>query len=347
MLASIKRILITLVILTGVVIIVIFFYSEGRTYFSDEEATGNTAGNIYNGGLFCEKDGKIYFSNDNDDGSLYVMSSDTSYIKKLHDDKVAYINADENYVYYLRANNTRANNSGSILMFNNTGIYRINQNGKDLESISPNPGSYLTLKDNFLYYQNYDVNEGLYFYRNRIDNDRERLLIKEAIIPITVADNKLYYTGFEQDHDIHSMDLSSFTTTTVKKGSFAYPIFVGGYIYYLDISDNYSLNRMNNDGSDSVVLVNKRCSSYNITNTSTFLYYQIDDQENSRICRLSLDTMAEETLMEGNFKQLHVTSNYVFFKDFDNTHIYMLDADGSSKLSTFDPPNLNKDNKKK
>ena len=32
---------------------------------------GNTAGNLYNGGLFCEYNGVIYFSNPNDNGRLY------------------------------------------------------------------------------------------------------------------------------------------------------------------------------------------------------------------------------------------------------------------------------------
>ena len=32
---------------------------------------GSTAGNLYNGGLFCEYDGTVYFSNPSDGGKLY------------------------------------------------------------------------------------------------------------------------------------------------------------------------------------------------------------------------------------------------------------------------------------
>lgn len=343
--STIKKLLLTLIIITALIFTGILVYSSGRTYMNDESLVGNTAGNIYNGGLFCERDGKIYFSNDNDDGSLYVMNSkaDADSIKKLHDDKAAYINVDENYIYYLRANNTRENTSGSILMFNNTGIYRINQNGKSLKLISSNPGSYVTVFGNQVYYQNYDVNAGLFLYRNQTDGAFERLLLKEAVIPSALIDNKLYYVGVNENHNINGLDLSSFTSRSYIEGNFAYPIFFGEYIYYIDQENNYSINRMYKDGSERTVLVNNRTSTYNITNSGKYLYYQIDDMNNSKICRMDLTTMKSEVLLNGNFKQIHVTEKYVFFKDFNNTNTYIVSADGSSKLSTFNPPNLSKD----
>lgn len=340
MLASVKRILIILVVLTAIAFISIWLYSYNRTFFSKEGETGNTSGNIYNGGLFCEQDGKIYFSNDFDDGCLYVMNSDCSKIKKVHDDKAVYINADENYIYYVRANNTRENISGSILMFNNTGVYRINRNGDNIKAITGNPGSYLTLKDNIIYFQLYDVNKGLFLYRYQIDGKMERLLLEDAVIPAAVIDNSLYYAGFTADHNINKLDLLSFTTDTLYEGNFAYPIFEGEYIYYIDIEKDYKIYRMNADGSDKTVMVDEPCSTYNITNSGKFLYYQIDDLDNSRICRLNLETMESETILEGNYKQIHVTQNFVFFKDFDNSNTYLQAADGKLNLGTFSPPNL-------
>lgn len=344
-LSAIKNVLLTLCIITTIAIVGVFIYSSNRTFENDENLIGNTAGNIYNGGLFSERDGKIYFSNDNDDGSLYVMNYDTSNIKKLHSDKAAYINVDENYIYYLRANNTRQNSSRSILPFNNTGIYRLNQNGKNLKLISSNPASYVTLKGNHIYYQNYNVEEGLYLYRNKIDGSLERLLLKEVAIPVGFADDRLYYTGAAKDHNINYLDLSSFTTRTFIEGNIAYPIFSGEYIYYIDQSNNYTINRMNLDGTDRLVLINERCSTYNITNSGKYLYYQVDDLDNSKICRINLSTMETQVLLEGHFKQIHVTEKYVFFKDFNNENTYIVSADGSPKLGSFNPPNLSEDTK--
>ena len=55
---------------------------------------------------------------------------------------------------------------------------------------------------------------------------------------------------------------------------------------------------------------------------------------------MNLETMKSETLLDGNYKQIHVTKNYVFFKNFEDTTTYVISTDGIGKLSTFNPPNL-------
>jgi hypothetical protein len=339
MVSSVKRILIILAVLTVAAVIGITVYSSNRTYFNDEEEIGNTAGNIINGGLFCEKDGKIYFSNDYADGSLYVMNSDFSNIKPLSDDKAVYINADENYVYYVRANNTKENQNGNFLMFYNTGVFRINQNGTGFKAFTGNPGAYLTLKGNNIYFQRYDVGVGLYLYKYKIDGSLERLLLKDAVIPSAIIDNSIYYVGYAKDHNINALDLESFTTHPVFNGSYTYPIFMGEYIYYMNPEDDYRIYRMNRDGSEPTLLIDEHCFTYNITNTGKYLYYQVDDAVNNRICRMNLETMESDTLLDGNYKQIHVTEKYVFFKDFDNTNTYILSADGKVDINTFNPTN--------
>ena len=340
MLSIVKRILIFLIVATLAILMGVYFYTQGRTYFNDEDEIGNTAGNIYNGGLFCEQDGRIYFSNDNADGSLYVMRSDCTGFKKVHNDKTVYINADENYVYYVRANSTRENVKNAFMHFNNSGVYRIRQNGTDLKAFTGNPGAYLILKGNNIYFQRYDVEIGLYLHRYQIDGKKERLLVKDSVVPAAVIDNTIYYTGFSEDRDIKAMDLSSFTEHTTFSGLYAYPIFMGEYIYYIDIADGYKIYRMKQNGSYPTLLVDEQCSTYNITNSGKYLYYQVDNTKNNRICRINLETMKSETILEGNYKQINVTENYVFFKDFDDTKTFIVTADGSLDVNTFNPPNL-------
>lgn len=331
----IKKVLLSLFLITALLMTGVIIYSENHTLPNDEELSGNTAGNIYNGGLFCEKNGKIYFSNDNDNGSLYMMNSDATEVKKLSDDKAAYINVDENYIYYIRAVNTKENDSESCLPFNNTGIYRITRNGKKLKLMSGNPGGCIMLKGNYIYYLNYDLKNGLNLYRRQNDGSMERLLHKGAAVPAAVINNVLYYT--ETDSGIDYLDLSSFTTGTCIRGNFSSPVFFGDYIYYIDPAAN-TINRINTDGTGKTVLVSDPCLTFNITNSGKYLYYQVDNGDNSRICRMNLETSEVEVLLDGHYKQIHVTDNYVFFKDRDNTITYVLPADGSPKLSTFNPP---------
>jgi hypothetical protein len=337
MLSFVKRTVIILTILTVAAFAGVIFYSKGRTYENSEEEIGNTAGNIYNGGLFCEQDGKIYFSNDFDGGSLYVMNSDCTNLRKLSADKAVYINVDENYIYYVRANDPSENNAGEAFLFNNTGVYRIFQNGTKLKAITGAPSSNLILKGNVIYFRSYDVENGIDLYKYNIDGSKQRLLVKDNVAPAAVADDNIYYTDYTKGSSIRALSLSSFTENTFYKGNYLYPIFMGDYIYYIDTEKNNRIYRMKKDGSDPELLVDEPCSAYNITNTGKYLYYQITDKKKNSICRINLETMKSDTLLKGKFKQISVTKNYVFFKDLKNEKIYLVSADGSTNINTFNP----------
>lgn len=59
----------------------ILSYLSGRVPANDISVTGNTAGNLNNGGLFAESEGRVYFSNAYDGGCLYSMNSDETDLK--------------------------------------------------------------------------------------------------------------------------------------------------------------------------------------------------------------------------------------------------------------------------
>jgi hypothetical protein len=110
----------------------------------------------------------------------------------------------------------------------------------------------------------------------------------------------------------------------------------------MDPDDDYKIYRMNLDGSDPTLLADKRCSTYNITNSGKYLYYQVDNSHNNGIYRINLETMEEELVLKGNFKQINVTDYYVFFRDFDNTNTYVVVADGTTDINIFDPSETEK-----
>ena len=64
---------------------------------------GNTAGNLYNGGYFCEKDGLVYFSNAYDNHSLYSMDILEKEIKKLGNVSINNLLAGENTLYFFQS----------------------------------------------------------------------------------------------------------------------------------------------------------------------------------------------------------------------------------------------------
>jgi len=332
------------IILSAVFIILIvllfgFAVSNQITRQNDGTVLGNTAGNLYNGGLFCEYDGVIYFANHNDDNSLYRMNAATcSGIEKLHHDRVCYLNADENYLYYSRVNHMKEEGSASIFTLFNTGLYRVNRkNAQNLHSIYASPCGLALLYGNELCYQRYEEGEGLSLHRVGTDGENNTEFSSEALLPACVSNGIFYYSGVNKDHDLHTLNPDTGETATILERSTYFPIVREEGIYFMTLGD-YAIHRYNPADGTSEKLISEPCATYNISNDGRYLYYQVDRTDNNRICVLDLETMTSSTILEGDYNQIHVTSNYVFFTDFAETTVYAYATDTSGSLSKFNPP---------
>lgn len=320
-------------------------FLSGRTIFLEDDVVGSTAGNLLNGGLFCEDEDKIYFSNPNDRGSLYVMDNNLKNYKLLHTDNVSYINVAGSYVFYARDNHKRKAVSGEFFNLNSVGLYRIRKkDGGDIKQLYDDPVGSLGVCGNYVYYQHYNADEGLYIHKVKIDGNEDVLLFKEDIEPVSFQDGKLYYTGEDKDHDIHYLNLSNDQITDVYKGNCYNVVASGEYLYFLSLSNKYAIGRMGLDGSDPVLIEDERCSFFNISPNGKYLFYQIDGGKHNRLCRMDLDTLESETIAEGDFNSIHVTSKYVFYKNFDTEQFYYMPI-GGSQSSVFNPPNLSSKDK--
>ncbi len=335
----------------GPLILIIFalllFYhikNSNRTVYNEEYAYGNTAGNLFNGGLFCVYDDKIYFSNINDNGTLYSMDLNCDNFKKINDDKPEYINAVGNYIYYARMNYKKQYNTPNVFALKNAGIFRIDLNGSNIKNLYDNPSGLINVYGNNLYYQRYDSKDGLNFYKIGIDGSGEKKLSEQPIVPMTIVNNILYYAGTQSDHSIYSMNLITGSISTVYKGNCYAPVFNNDYIYYISVSDNYSIYRVNLNGDSPDLILNERCSTYNITEDGKYLYFQADNNENNRIGKLNIQTGETDAIKKGDFKNIHIAGNYVFFMDFAEKEAYFLPAGPVNNASTFRPPKLTDEN---
>ena len=146
-------------IIVGIIVVLLiggiaFFkltFGDRETKMNEGYVNGNTAGNLYNGGFFCEHNGVIFFSNPSDGGKLYSMDSNGKNLKKLSEDVATYINADENYVYYVR-NNAGESLDFNFVAFHRNALVRIDHDGKHPLILDTEPCLYASLIGNYIYY---------------------------------------------------------------------------------------------------------------------------------------------------------------------------------------------------
>ena len=83
-----KRVIILLVVIGIVAGLGYYKYINTVTFYNEPGTNGNTIGNLYGSGLFCENNGVVYFANPNDFGRIYKMNPDESNIEIVANDCV-------------------------------------------------------------------------------------------------------------------------------------------------------------------------------------------------------------------------------------------------------------------
>ncbi|SFR94055.1 DUF5050 domain-containing protein [Anaeromicropila populeti] len=330
-----------IVVLLAIIGFIIYTNLTYRIEYNQDSALGNTSGNLLNTGLFCEDDNKIYFANHLDNDSLYVMDTDCTNFKKIYSNTVSYINAEGKYIFYNRENRKTESQVKSIFAVNTVGLYRIIKSGKQLTSLYEGHVLSASLLGNYIYYDHYDDKTGLSLHRIKLDQTDDTRLISQSITPNGFSGSDLYYCGTENDHYIYKMNQETLATDIVYKGNCGSLLVQDRYIYYLNLDEDYHIWRIQTDGTNEMEVVDEGCSTYNISLSGKYLYYQVDAGGNSRFCRMNLETGESETILAGIFTSIHVTSNYIFFREYDTNKTFMIPAGDSNEVSVFEPPVLN------
>ena len=314
-------------VVTILIIVALFLvnYFQQRVPENPKNTLGNTSGNLQNGGLFCEHNGKIYFSNPSDEGRLYVMDKDLSVSECLSDDTAMQINAAGNFLYYSRRNDTRKKDSGNIFIFKNVGLYRMTLEGKRPKTLYNDAVGYSLLSGNYLFYQHYSDEKRTECYRTDITGKNSQKIHNDLILPAVSMDNRIFYTGVSEDHYIHSMNHDGGEDQVVFEGNCAQLISDGERFYFLDLNNNYGISCVNKDGSGYTQLVSEFISTFNISADGQTLYYQVDGGDHNGIYSFDLDTQTQSLVASGDYNSIHTTSQYVFYKDFHTEKFYVME----------------------
>lgn len=313
-----KWVLTTLAVLVflGIAGGIFFYYQNTRFKYNNENAVGNSAGNLHNGGLFCEYNGKIYFANPYDNNYLYSMDSDCTNAKKLNSDSVAYLNVCGNYIYYVK-NNFSKKKSGVVMQGQLYGIYRTDLDGKNEKALYDDLSGAIGLYGNYLYYQHYDKKEPLSLYKVKIDGKDNVKINDTPFDPSSYMDSKMYFSNQTKKYNIAYMDLSSGSTTTFADANAYLVDAEGQYIYYIDVSKGYSLVRMNSSTKTIELLYSSEGKIVNYNVYGNKIFFQMEG-DNAGLYRMNADGTQLEFLASGNLTNVHCTSQYTFFQYFEN-----------------------------
>lgn len=318
----------------GLICLALYNNSINKNYYNEGYVNGNTAGNLYNTGLFCEYDGIIYFANPNDDNQLYQMSVDGTGVKKISDDSAAFINVDENYIYYTRT----GDNSESQFSFLHINTHSLCKLRRDLKGevvvLDSDACMYASLVGNYIYYIHYNSTEASTLYRIKNDGEEKGQVFPRPYFTCATKQQYIYYNGLGSDHNIYRYDTATNTQSLFYEGNCWMPIVEGNYLYFMDCEDSYSLARVDLTTNEKITLTDDWVDCFNIHNG--IIYFQRNGNSPA-FCSVRTDGSDYTVLKEGIFTEINVAGNLVFFKDYSSERFYKMSIrDGW--ISLFNPP---------
>ncbi len=309
----------------------VWSYLDKRVVMNPPGTIGNTAGNLNNGGYFCEDEERVYFANAYDNYTLYSMSPDETDITKLSDSIVSSLNAGGEYLYYFQNSSAAADSFAS--MFHISGIYRSKKNGKSTVCLKRVTAPTLSVADNTVYYQAYDKTS-VSLRRIDINKKNDTQLADYFINPSCIQNGRIYFGGLQDDHYLHTLDTDSGASAVVYDGNLYNPVVAGDYVYYMDVSSDYRLCRYSLSSQSAEVLTNDRVDTFNVC--GDLIYYQKNDAKSPALKRIRLDGSGEEIVSPGIFSNINATSRYVYFNAFDTpTPVYHTPVNGPVNVGVF------------
>lgn len=309
-----KSILIMSAILLCLAGIAVAMILSNRIETNPSDKHGNFSGNLYNRGLFCEDEGRVFFSNPYDGGKMYSMNSDETDIKKILDYNVEYINAAGKHIYYYQT----PENDAVVMGFagHTMGVYRCNKNGRRVMCLDRTPSGCLSLIGDYIYYQHFSNSnkEGMTLHKIKTDKTENVQVADYIIDPSCVYNGKMFFAATKDNHNLYMLDPATDTIETALEGSVWNPIIADGFIYYMKVSDDYKLYRYDAATGEDTKLTDDRVDTYNLNDS--YIFYQ-SNGEDAALKRMNLNGDDVIVIRSGVHKNINITSNAVYFTQFD------------------------------
>ncbi len=316
------------ILIVGVIVTVLIL--KDQIQMNPAGTIGNTAGNLNNSGLFCEYNGTVYFANSYDNNNLYTMNPNEGNIEKLNSVGVANILAGGDYLYYRRVG--ESGNGGIGTLRSPKSFNRCKLDGSDATSLTREAVVCAQLVNNHLYMLcSTDAQPSL--RKIKIDKSEETVLADYAINPACAENGTIYYNGTQADHYLYGLNTSNDVSGEIWQGNLWYPVKQGDYIYFMDVANDYRLCRYSLSANVVEVLTNDRVDCFNVGNG--FIYYQTVGNTPGLNCMLT-DGSNPQVIAEGNFTNINMTSQYVYFQEFGTETTIYHSPLGSGFYDVFD-----------
>ena len=226
----------------------------------------------------------------------------------------------------------------SFLSVNTDSLCRIDREGGDdsVLILDSAPCLYASLYGNYIYYIRYDESEGSTLYKVKIDGSGCKQVDTAPDFTCSANGEYMYYNGTDSDHYIWRLNTTDDSKGMLYGGNCYMPTVIDDTTaYFMDCDSNYAIARTDLATGEKTLLSEDRVDWYNLY--GDYIYFQKNDSEHPCLGFMRTDGSGYTTLFEGNFKDITITSEYVYFRDFSTDQSYCVPLGSSASPVAFEP----------
>jgi len=287
---------------------------------TQNDITGNIAGNIINGGLAAIQGDWVYYLNSfthSDGGELIKINIDGSVRQILNDDWPSSINVVDDWIYY--SHGPRSENGR---------IYKIRTDGSDREKLNDDSSDNIVVAGEWIFYSNLSDDGKL--YRIRTDGSGRQKLNDDDSKYINVVGDRIYYSNSDDNERLYTMKTDGSGREAIWGWNFR-----ARYINVVDDRVFFETGRyagggkfvysalfvMNLDGSEMKELIEIELDSVSgidsVNAVGNRIYFASVAGAYRGIWVMNTDGSGTRQLYDSNLvTEVNVVGNWIFYSDF-------------------------------
>ena len=267
---------------------------------------------VNNCGDCAIQDGRIYYTNSYDKGTLYSMNTDGSDNRKLSNDWIPWFYVSADRIYFQNWQDKM-------------NIYVMKTDGSVLQKLNDDDSGNITVDGDMIYYSNAD--DGFTLYCMNTDGSNRKKLSSDIPLYMNVVDDRIYYSDERSGiKGICSVKTDGTDRIKLPDDNPFLMIVEDGWIYYNNENDGHKLYAMRTDGSDRFKLSDDYALNINVVNER--IYYK--NGNDGKIYSIKTDGADRKLLSEDTAVWLVIGDGQIYYT-ITGAKIYSMDLDGGNK----------------
>jgi len=200
--------------------------------------------------------------------------------------------------------------------------------------LDPDPCIYASLIGNYIYYLHYDTQTATSLYRIRIDGEEKKKIKSHYLFTCNTSDRYFYYNN-PKNGQLYRYDTASQSEALFYDCNCYKPVVLDDTnVYYMDVNRDNAIVHVNINNPNPVVLTEANIEHYNVY--GSLIFYQRGG-DNPALCVVKNDGTGFKELAKGEFCNINVTSQYVYFTDFVSNKEYCTSTQNPDTIKALQP----------